>query len=53
MKYNTLKIKPVFHLSFNLFPLPSIISRPLRFILGPFGGAQPLGWEPLDLTTYS
>lgn len=30
---------------------PLFILRPLRFIMGPFGGPQPLGWEPLNYKT--
>lgn len=30
----------------------AIISRPLRFILVPFGGARPIVWEPEAYTIY-
>ena len=33
------------------FLFSSLISRPLRFSWWPFGGAWPLGWEPLDFTS--
>lgn len=39
-------------LCFFFPPLPLIIWQPLRFFCWPFGGTQPLDWEPLLLTVY-
>lgn len=46
-KYNT--STNLFSWTLCVFPAPWIISCLLTLILWPFGGARPIGWEPLDL----